>query len=578
MYDMQTKPKTNLSNDKKQETSKTVKPRRAIDFHKPAQSNSFQFVEHKKSQQNTYGSSIIQEKPNRTGLPDSLKNGIESLSGYSMDDVKVHYNSSDPAQLGSLAYARGNDIYVAPGQERHLGHEAWHIVQQKQGRVAPTMQMKSVDINNDAVLEREADIMGSKAIQMKAPANTVNLKHVKPVSCVQRKSGDLKCKAEICYKDGSNAIAEGYNKDDCEKVKEMFKYHGLVKLSNVKQKTNPPGICAEPHAVANALVKGGKRDGKIDQVTITKAEYTLLCKKRISDEITKNSIDDQDMDNINIMLKQLYPEKKITVENLYSGSVSTEDITKNIMEKPLTRKPCETCRQWIQMGQGETEGIVKSEYLSKGPMDTTVSATDTDKVLRIYNELTEELEPKKKELTDLIQNYKNKEENLRNIINDTLSSLLVWATSLVESLSDKKILLHDELIELQTWNDENKENKLSYIEQSINKETEFERTSIGEICAKIRDHNYDSSSLDFSFICNLDDRVNEIGQRYYRLEELIKELASTKETKETAKVYLDKIKFKIRQYNAKLYDYKKGGAASFYFNMRDEKNRQQGKK
>ena len=32
--------------------------------------------------------------PNRTGLPDNLKNGIENLSGMSMDHVKVHYNSS----------------------------------------------------------------------------------------------------------------------------------------------------------------------------------------------------------------------------------------------------------------------------------------------------------------------------------------------------------------------------------------------------------------------------------------------------------------------------------------------------
>jgi FKBP-type peptidyl-prolyl cis-trans isomerase len=36
-------------------------------------------------------------KPNNTGLPDNLKSGIESLSGMSMDHVKVHYNSSQPA-------------------------------------------------------------------------------------------------------------------------------------------------------------------------------------------------------------------------------------------------------------------------------------------------------------------------------------------------------------------------------------------------------------------------------------------------------------------------------------------------
>ena len=41
----------------------------------------------------------IQKKENNTGLPDNLKSGIENLSGYSEDDVKVHYNSSKPAQM-----------------------------------------------------------------------------------------------------------------------------------------------------------------------------------------------------------------------------------------------------------------------------------------------------------------------------------------------------------------------------------------------------------------------------------------------------------------------------------------------
>jgi hypothetical protein len=102
---------------------------------------------------------------NRTGMPDSLKAGIENLSGLSMDDVKVHYNSSSPASLQALAYTQGTDIHVGPGQERHLPHEAWHVAQQKQGRVRPTMQMKGVTINDDRALEQEADVMGAKAIQ-----------------------------------------------------------------------------------------------------------------------------------------------------------------------------------------------------------------------------------------------------------------------------------------------------------------------------------------------------------------------------------------------------------------------------
>ena len=104
------------------------------------------------------------ERENHTGMPDNLKAGIEILSGLSMDDVKVRYNSSKPAQLQALAYTKGAEIHVRPGQERHLPHEAWHVVQQKRGRVKPTMQVKGVAINDDQWLESEADMMGIKAV------------------------------------------------------------------------------------------------------------------------------------------------------------------------------------------------------------------------------------------------------------------------------------------------------------------------------------------------------------------------------------------------------------------------------
>lgn len=109
---------------------------------------------------------ILQNKSeNRTGMPDNLKSGIEGLSGYSLDNIHVHYNSDKPAQLDALAYTQGTDIHVSPGQESHLPHEAWHAVQQMQGRVRPTVQTQGVAVNDSADLENEADQMGQKAIQ-----------------------------------------------------------------------------------------------------------------------------------------------------------------------------------------------------------------------------------------------------------------------------------------------------------------------------------------------------------------------------------------------------------------------------
>jgi hypothetical protein len=105
--------------------------------------------------------------PNHTGMPNHLKAAVESMSGMDLSDVRVHANSARPASLGALAYAQGNDIHLASGQEHHLPHEAWHVVQQRQGRVAPTMQMQGVNINDDGGLEAEADRMGTKASQLK---------------------------------------------------------------------------------------------------------------------------------------------------------------------------------------------------------------------------------------------------------------------------------------------------------------------------------------------------------------------------------------------------------------------------
>lgn len=119
------------------------------------------------------------QSQNNTGLPNQLKAGVENLSGMSMDDVKVHYKSDKPAQLQAHAYAQGTNIHIAPGQEKHLPHEAWHVVQQKQGRVRPTMQLKdAVPVNDDSTLEKEADVMGAKALQTKSQSGILQAKSI----------------------------------------------------------------------------------------------------------------------------------------------------------------------------------------------------------------------------------------------------------------------------------------------------------------------------------------------------------------------------------------------------------------
>ncbi|WP_242049301.1 DUF4157 domain-containing protein [Aulosira sp. FACHB-615] len=101
-------------------------------------------------------------------LPKKLKIGLEQLSGIELSEVRVHTNSSKPSRLGAIAYTKGTDIYLSPGQEKYLPHEAWHVVQQKQGRVKGKMQVAGFSINHDAHLEKEADLMGNRASKLKS--------------------------------------------------------------------------------------------------------------------------------------------------------------------------------------------------------------------------------------------------------------------------------------------------------------------------------------------------------------------------------------------------------------------------
>lgn len=165
--------------------------------------------------------SPIQRKANTTGLPDQLKSGIESLSGISMDNVKVNFNSSKPAQLQAHAFAQGEQIHIAPGQEKHLPHEAWHVVQQKQGRVKATRQLKGkVKINDDAGLEREADQMGSKAMNAGKGNATAQLKEIS--------SGDSPAQLVEWSKNKLNVVGEQHLESGEQRAEERKYFHALV--------------------------------------------------------------------------------------------------------------------------------------------------------------------------------------------------------------------------------------------------------------------------------------------------------------------------------------------------------------
>ena len=180
--------------------------------------------------------------PNLTGMPVNLKSGVENLSGFSMDSVRVHYNSPKPATVQALAYTQGTDIHVAPGQEQHLPHEAWHVAQQMAGRVSPTTNVNVMPVNDNVGLEHEADVMGARAVQsVQRKQNYINCipKHnsiqllTKDQTRILKKSGTLFTLSDsFCNK---HVREDGYNRASVTKYLQQRGTPGQTEIHESKE-------------------------------------------------------------------------------------------------------------------------------------------------------------------------------------------------------------------------------------------------------------------------------------------------------------------------------------------------------
>lgn len=245
----------------------------------------------------------------QNGLPNPLKAGLQSLSGMDMSDVRVHRNSAKPAQLNALAYAQGNDIHLGPGQERHLPHEAWHVVQQRQGRVQQTVQAAGIGVNDDAGLEREADVMGARALMAgagKQAERTVDLATASvqrtPATVAQRYvTFDPYQQEKVIL--GYQGLA-GYDMRNVEALVDAL-FRGSEKLPMVLQMLGPflgekPDICfdsfesaamwvltggEEPRAVKKALEREEKKEREVkpEIVWAFRMEGSPKSSKQLSD-------------------------------------------------------------------------------------------------------------------------------------------------------------------------------------------------------------------------------------------------------------------------------------------------------
>ena len=180
-------------------------------------------------------------------LPLDLKNNVEKLSGEDMSDVKVTYDSSKPAQLKADAFAAGQNIHIAPGKEKSLPHEAWHVVQQKQNKVKPTSKLENGEmINDNSDLEKEADSMGKKAIERNEEEDFNVKKSSAKEEIYQFKKSSKEKKKEVDKIKGSSGKKEDgkedgkftrYNADTKEKAKKKEKgeVESKEKLTTIKE-------------------------------------------------------------------------------------------------------------------------------------------------------------------------------------------------------------------------------------------------------------------------------------------------------------------------------------------------------
>ena len=264
---------------------KPLKPIQAKQKRKPVQKKGNDPKKEKKPMQAKVGTSTVASNGSGSGggLPTQLKENMESMSGMDLSDVKVNYNSSKPKEMGALAYAQGSQIEIGPGQEKHLPHEAWHTVQQKQGRVQPNAQVqaKGLPLNNDAGLEKEADVMGEKAmngnftpvsqslaLQMKGASSTVQTKSV--IQMVSTWGGDWSTDK---YALTSNGIRRGVDMSLRFKPNKQVDAEviGLTQTVQAIHNKSPFYINSDPFYEGRAIDKGdainNSRTGLTDEGT-----------------------------------------------------------------------------------------------------------------------------------------------------------------------------------------------------------------------------------------------------------------------------------------------------------------------
>jgi hypothetical protein len=110
-------------------------------------------------------------------LPVELRKEMEEKLGHDFENVRVHtdhYSNKFSRELGTQAFARGSDLYFAPGfyqphtnrGKKIIAHELTHVVQQSLGRF-PFAKNNQQQNANKTRLEDEANKVASSVANSK---------------------------------------------------------------------------------------------------------------------------------------------------------------------------------------------------------------------------------------------------------------------------------------------------------------------------------------------------------------------------------------------------------------------------
>src|SRR4029453_13184450 len=104
-------------------------------------------------------------------LPSPIQPQVANSLGTDLSGVTMVPGSAAAVHIKANAFTQGETVHFAPGKyapgtdsgRALIGHELAHVVQQRQGRVSPTVQAHVLAINMASGLEAEADRMGQAA-------------------------------------------------------------------------------------------------------------------------------------------------------------------------------------------------------------------------------------------------------------------------------------------------------------------------------------------------------------------------------------------------------------------------------